>query len=379
MDDLSPFLGGVLSDAIDGGRSGAEIELRSGAIQARTPEGQTFSIPFRACRLELGGASGRMIFCHDESGGLTVFCEDRRFPTALELESGGVLSDQLDRVRGKRRSERRRSRTVAIAVVVLLAGLLFGGYHAVVLAARAAIAALPISVDRQIGDKVMSTMDLGGPPISDDLVVSAIQSIVDRLKPHASVEGFDYRIQVVDAPILNAFALPGGSIVVYTGLLEAAEGPEQVAGVLAHEISHVTLRHGLKGVAQSLGVVLGVRTLLGDVEGLVALGAGLLSEGVISSHSRAQEAEADAEGVRMMLGAEIDPRALAGFFELLHAKSGDTPGLIAWLSSHPQHEDRIAAIETQIADLGAPISRPLDIDWEEVQRRIGGQVKDRNE
>ena len=73
MDDLSPFLGGVLSDAIDGGRSGAEIELRSGAIQARTPEGQAFSIPFRACRLELGGASGRMIFCHDD-------CYHRLFP-----------------------------------------------------------------------------------------------------------------------------------------------------------------------------------------------------------------------------------------------------------------------------------------------------------
>ena len=88
------------------------------------------------------------------------------------------------------------------------------------------------------------------------VVVDAIDTIVRRLADHASRTDVTYEVWVVDAPIVNAFALPGGYIVVYTGLIDKAETPEQLAGVIAHEMAHVTKRHGLQRVAQSAGVIL---------------------------------------------------------------------------------------------------------------------------
>ena len=119
---------------------------------------------------------------------------------------------------------------------------------------------------------------------------------------------FDLRIQVVDAPQINAFALPGGQIVVYTGLLRKAARPEQVAGVIAHEMAHVTLRHGLRGIAKQVGVLVGVQVLTGDLSGLAAQVA---TAAISNAYSRDAEREADAEGARMLAAAGIDPVLIA--------------------------------------------------------------------
>jgi predicted Zn-dependent protease len=118
-------------------------------------------------------------------------------------------------------------------------------------------------------------------------------------------------------------------------------------------------------------VVVVFQILVGDVGGLVAFGAEILKLSALSSFSREAEAAADAEGVRMMHAAGLDPLALARFFERLDEKHGDVPGAVAWLSSHPQNQARVAAIKAQAAALPPVESKPLDVDWAGLRQRLG--------
>jgi predicted Zn-dependent protease len=159
-------------------------------------------------------------------------------------------------------------------------------------------------------------------------------------------------------------------MVVFTGLIAEAHEAEQVAGVLAHEMAHASLRHGLHRIGQSLGLATAIHLLLGDTRGLVAAGTELFQLASINSYSRDQENAADEEGVRMLHAAHIDPLALARFFETLKTEDGDLPDAISWISTHPQHEARIAAIEDQLARLPKCDNQPLEVDWADVQRCV---------
>jgi predicted Zn-dependent protease len=364
------FSGGVFSDTIDGGRAGAEIELSPTGVSALTPDGDRFAIPYRECQLEIGGFSGRMIFCRNQDRSLTIFCEDRNFPAALSSGSAGILDQQLGDKLKQRRTESRRGTLIAATLLISILLFLIGGYYAVRAGARAAVRAVPVSVDREIGSMAFESMDLGGPEITDPIVVGAMQSMVDRLSPHAAIAEMEFEVHVVDSPMVNAFALPGGKMVVFSGLIGKAGEAEQVAGVLAHEMAHATLRHGLHRIGQSLGLAAAVNLLLGDAEGLVAAGAELFQLASVNSYSRQQENAADEEGARMLHAAAIDPMALARFFETLKEEHGDLPGVVSWIGTHPQHEARIAAIKDQLAALPNREYQPIEIDWAEVQRRV---------
>jgi len=370
MTGQATFSGGVFADSVDGGRAGADIELSERGILAHTPDGDDFLIPYRECHIEVGGFSGRMVFCRNEDRSVTIFCEARPFPNALSQASLGILEDQLAQQFQLRRGESRRGFWIGTAVLLLIACMVVGGYWAIRAGARAAIRNLPMAIDEQIGAAVFESIDLGGPALDDPVVVGAIQTMVDRLAPHAARQDVEFTVHVVDSPVTNAFALPGGTIVVYTGLIAAADDADQVAGVLGHEMAHVTMRHGLERVAQAAGLGTAIHLLLGDAQGMIATSAELFQLASINSYSRAQEDAADSEGVRMLHAAQIDPAALARFFDRLREEHGDVPGVMSWMSTHPAHQDRVDRIHTQLAALPEQSYEPVAVDWPEVQIRV---------
>lgn len=370
---LHEFNGGVFSERIEGGRSGATVELSQTEVTAITPDGQRFSLPFGNCQVDIGGESGRMIFCRNQDRSLTIFCEDKQFPDALSVASFGLLDDQLRNKLRVRRNETWADRRFAVWLLFLMVLVCVGCYFGVLWAARAAIHAVPVSVDASIGNQVYKAMESGHDEIKDPKVVAAMQKIVDRLAPHAAVEGIDFHVHVIRSDEVNAFALPGGPIVIYSGLIEQAERPEQIAGVLGHEMAHATLRHGLERISQAVGLGAAAAILLGDVQGIILTGAEILQFATLNSYSRDQEGAADREGVRMLYEAGIDPMALTEFFESLHKEHGDVPGAISWLSTHPQHKERIAAVKAQLAELPPKKFEPLDIDLDEIKKLIKEQ------
>ncbi|TWU10832.1 M48 family metallopeptidase [Allorhodopirellula heiligendammensis] len=364
------YSGGVFSDSLPDGRAGGEVELAPAGVSVRCPDGESFVIPYRDCQVEMGGYHGRMIFCRNPDRSLTIYSDDSKFRRDLSLAAAGTLDNQLAISHRQRRSESRRSLFYASAFLLALAVLVVGGYFGIRRAAKAAVLALPTSVDEQIGNAAMKSMTLEGPPVKDRVVVDAMQTIVDRLAPAAAIPGLKFNVQVVESPTVNAFALPGGHIVIYTGLIESAKTPEQVAAVLAHEMSHVTLRHGLQRVGQSLGVWAGLTLLIGDVSGLMGAGVDLFHTASINHYSREHENEADREGVQMLQAARIDPAGMPQFFSIMAKDHAELPGIFTWVSTHPDEASRIADVKAQIANLPPQEYRPLDIDWAEVQTHL---------
>ena len=156
-----------------------------------------------------------------------------------------------------------------------------------------------------------------------------VHSVLDPLLAALGPTPFHFELMVVDAPDVNAFALPGGFVVVNAGLLAEAETGEEVAAVLGHELSHVTLRHSTKRIAGGLGAA----AALGLVLGVVDLGAPAYTLAHLSGlgYERAQEQEADAHGLELLVRAGISPLGMATFFERLQS-SLRPPEL---LSTHP--------------------------------------------
>jgi len=373
MDD--EFQGGVFHASLPGGRWGATLRVtRSEVVAEAGPldagDVRRFAIPLSQCVLDLGGASGRMVFCRTADGSLTLFSEAPGFAKTLEQNSHGLLTEQLAALRGQQRREGRRFLTGMTAFTIITGLLLVAGYYGMMAAARKAVTALPLSFDEKIGRMAIETMDVGERLGADNPASRLVTEIVDQLKPHAKIPEMDFRVRVVRKDDVNAFALPGGQIVVFSGLIEKADSAEQLAGVLAHEMAHATLRHGLQSVGQSLGIVAAVEFMVGDVGGLLALGSQVAQESILTSYSRRAETEADLEGARMLHAAGLDPREMAGFFEKLQEDEGELPGVVAWISTHPQHEDRIRTIGDYETTLERREYRKLEVDLAGAKRAL---------
>jgi beta-barrel assembly-enhancing protease len=196
-------------------------------------------------------------------------------------------------------------------------------------------------------------------PIANDRRTQAYverigRRLVAAIPGRLSQPQFRYTFQVVDRRDINAFALPGGPIFVNRGMLDAARTEAEVAGVIAHEISHIVLRHGTaqatKGQKFQLGALAGqvVGSMVGGRTGAaIAHGSQLGLGTYFLKYSREYEREADLLGAQIMSRAGYDPRAMANMFRTIAQRSGS--GGPEWLSDHPSPGNRYEAINREAA------------------------------
>lgn len=180
-----------------------------------------------------------------------------------------------------------------------------------------------------------------------------IQTIGRKLASAPEADSYPYSFKVVFDDSINAFALPGGPTYVHTGLILAAENEAQLAGVIAHEISHVALRHGTNQASKAnligLGAMLGGGLVGGSLSGQLAqLGIGFGANSVLLKFSRSAERDADILGVRIMSHAGYNPIEMARFFEKLEAETGRRSGVAEFFSSHPNPGNRMKRVEEEI-------------------------------
>jgi Zn-dependent protease with chaperone function len=166
-------------------------------------------------------------------------------------------------------------------------------------------------------------------------------------------ELFPFSIHVVYDKKINAFSLPGGPLFIHTGAIQAADNEAQLAGVIAHEMSHVVLRH-MTNQASKRELVALPAVLAGAVAGnsllgqLAQLGIVFTANSALLKFSRADEAEADYNGAEMMADAGYNPIEMARFFEKLEEKAGRGGAIEEFLSDHPNPGNRIAAISDEV-------------------------------
>lgn len=203
--------------------------------------------------------------------------------------------------------------------------------------------------------------------LDDERVTRYVQRLGDKIAASAPGYHFRYKFVVVDSHETNAFALPGGYVFVNSGAIEAARNEGELAGVLAHEISHVVLRHGTnqaskaylaKSATRLIDVALGGAK--DDVRRL-AHSLGLAGPGsLFLKFNRDAELQADVEGARLLAAAGYDPRDMASFFESLAEHEGDASKAPETADDHPRPAQRAAAIDELLTTLEVSASPVRD-------------------
>ena len=192
------------------------------------------------------------------------------------------------------------------------------------------------------------------PLIQDAELNRYINVLGDSIARIADSRNLDWQFFIVDSKDVNAFAVPGGFIYLNRGLIERATNMSQVAGVLGHEIGHVTMRHSIQQMQKAQGANLGVTaicaltSICNNQASQAAINIG--ANAAFANFSRQDEDEADKEGVKYMIGAGLDPAGIPEMFQILLEERKTKPdALEAWFRSHPLEESRIAAARTRIA------------------------------
>jgi Zn-dependent protease with chaperone function len=238
---------------------------------------------------------------------------------------------------------------------------------------------IPLSVEHRLGlavdAQVRAMLDnrSGGKPFEcgaaegEQAGRAALDKLLRQMQTAAALP-IPLKIAVVRRSEPNAVALPGGHIYVFQGLVAQARSPDELAGVIAHEIGHVAHRDGTRSVLQSAGLSFLFGMLLGDFTGggVVVIAARTV---VQSAYSREVEAAADRYGVDLMTKTGGDARALASILDRI--AGAIEPGSIKILLDHPQTKDRVAAINAMAA--GAAPPRPLltPSEWTALKRICG--------
>lgn len=234
---------------------------------------------------------------------------------------------------------------------------------------------LPARGERALGDatleQVRAALDeggIGGLSICDDPGgVAALDAIRTRIIGNLALP-YDLTVTVLDDDLVNAFALPGGHIVFFRGLIDAASSPDEVAAVFAHELGHVVARDPVRIALRSAGSIGVLGLLFGDFAGgAVVL---LLTERLIqAAYTREAEAAADLFAHTALIDAGIRPDALADLFGTLADEGGDVPGLVQHFLSHPALGDRIAGARAAAEAADTAFTPALDTaDWAALQR-----------
>jgi Zn-dependent protease with chaperone function len=234
------------------------------------------------------------------------------------------------------------------ALALLVASIILAYTHGVPVLARWIAFALPESVEERLGEQFEKTLNLELLKTSD--LSKKHQAHVRSLLQDAAVRGAP-GIQYVlksratqEGKVINAFSLPGGTIILLDGLVEAAANENQVLAVLAHELGHVANKHGLRNVLQALGIGALASAMWGDFAGVAAnvpVVFGALH------YSRAFELEADTYAVTFLRANGMDAQPLIEFFELMAERKGEGEGEgpVDILSTHPQTKDRIERLK----------------------------------
>ncbi|MGB1125492.1 MAG: M48 family metalloprotease [Phycisphaeraceae bacterium] len=216
---------------------------------------------------------------------------------------------------------------------------------------------LPLSWQEEVelgAEAAPQFIEQSGGELPDDAIVQYVREMGADLASQSEMPDIDWEFYVLDSQVINAFALPGGKVFISRGLMEKMDNEAQLAGVVGHEIGHVTARHGNERmgkalIAQGIIIAAGIGGAVSDEEWLQVLGVGTAVGGqlFLLKYSRSNELEADSLGVRYMAKAGYNPVGQIQVMEILREASGGSAPP-EWLSTHPASDTRIEALEKNI-------------------------------
>jgi predicted Zn-dependent protease len=357
MPELSPassFAAGAFHPSQGTRRVAGTLRLEGGSAHF-AGETLTFSLPLDGVSVRLGGASDRLIFFeHASAPGVSVFTSDRAVLEHPAFAQNPLLGQARGQIRRRHFAARSLVLAVSVALVLALAGLWLAKDSMV----EKIAGQVPAAWEQKLGEAAFVHFSLGKKFITEPAVTGSLEQLAAPLLKAVPHDRYAFTLHLVEDASLNAFALPGGKVVLHTGLLLAADSPEEVLGVLAHELAHVTRQHGVRGIVQGLGLYATVSLFIGDVSGVAAILVNNAPFLLTQKFSRDHEREADEVGFRSLEAAGIDPRGMISFFEKLRQEEAklkaQVPGgaaldALGFLSTHPATAERAQHLEALLA------------------------------
>lgn len=237
------------------------------------------------------------------------------------------------------------------------------------LAASLAVTACvpPTQQEVAMGNDYAQQVERELPMIRDPDIVRYINVLGDSIARVSDDRSLTWRFNVVDQGEINAFAVPGGHIYIYRGLIEKTTDMSELAGVLGHEIAHITQRHSMQQMAKAQRANIGLTGLCIFVpsacQGVAGAALQVGAQAGFAKFSRDDEASADKFGVTYVTRAGIDPRGMPSMFRILIAERQRNPsGVDAWFASHPIEESRVAKTEADIQKINPVVLKSLTRD-----------------
>lgn len=335
-------------------------------------ERRSESVPFSEVAVSAGGLDHDQLVAtwKGQAGQRTLYLKEPDVIRAFRQAAPDHLTIPLERAAEQVRQVRQRRRIVWSIVGAALLALVLGLWFGSDLLVEFAVDRIPIEWERKLGESAYHDFLARQEVMKGGPAVAAVTEMTHRLIDSIPQNPYTFEITVVKSDVVNAFALPGGYIVVFTGLMKKAESAEEVAGVLAHELNHVLQRHGLERIVKQLGFVAVVSIVLGNQQGLGGVMKQLSVELMTLKFGRAQETEADLTGLQLLHRAKIDPSGMITFFQRLAEKD---EGRVEWLSTHPMSSARADRLRAELAAMPKLNAEPFTFDWTDVRVSVGAQ------
>lgn len=350
------YEGGLFHPDVKNGRANGSVHVTHEGVHFHSADADAV-LPLRDLKLTLGGASDRVIFfTHPGRPDITIHTTDHAIVHDPVLAAYPELVSQMGAMRKKKRTASLILLSIVGALFLAIAGLVVAKDRIVF----AIASAVPTEWETKLGDTLLEQVIKPQGALHDPELEKQLAIITAPLVDGIGDSRYPLKFYIIENPTPNAFAIPGGNVVIHSGLLLLADRPEEVAGVLAHEIAHVTQRHGFRGIISSLGLYQLVQIFIGDATGLVAVLASNSSFLMDRKFSRDFEREADAKGWEYLMRANIQPQGMIEFFEKLQIEEKKmtenipvvgAASTLSIVSTHPATEERLESLRARWADV----------------------------
>ncbi len=369
------YEGGAFHPAFPNGRGSGVLTVGSLSVRFTGKAGD-LELPLAGLSITLGGASDRIVFFkHPSLPESALHSADHAILQETAFKDRPELAAQIAKVHGKKRS----NLAVWMAVLLVIVGLVGG-----IIAARdpmvnAVTDRIPPEREVTLGQTVFDQLKQQKVPIEDAALEKQLAALTEPLLRGIGKQPYEFHFHIVEDPTINAFALPGGHVVIHSELILKAKSAEEVAGVLAHEIAHVTRRHSVRNMVKSAGTYLLFRAVLGDVSDLVGTVTQNARHLLEQKYSRDHERDADDTGWSYLIAADVNPRGMISFFETLAAENKAMEGMaetLAFMSTHPATSERIARLEEMAKALPKDKKYAgFDLNFAEFQNNLRAKLK----
>ena len=337
----------LIDTTISSGRVSGVLTIYSDRVEFLS-DSKTIEISNTFLKITAGGAGNRLIFFSDcNINDLSIYTDDKKVLKNEFLINNHLLAGQL-------KSSKKVVRKIIFSSIYVLSFfilLILGAYLAKDYFVEKLANQVPREWEKKAGDQLFKTISGQYKIVENDSLKKVFLEVAKPLLNQIEKKGVKIELYFVEDPSINAFALPGGKVIIQSGLLENSKSWEEVLGVLSHELAHVTRRHHIRGIINNMGLYVILSTLIGDVTALAGTIGNLGGELASLSNSRAFETEADETGWGYLVKGHINPKGMISFFETLDKKHGTKmDGYLAFMSTHPETKNRIKNLKAKLKE-----------------------------